>query len=462
MDQQIIIIIIIGISCILLSISLAGGGYYYSTQQTTKARKDTTSTGTTTLPPTTTTSTGKTTLPPTTTTTTSTGKTTLPPTTTTTTSTGTTTLPPTTTTTTSTGTTTLPPTTTTTTSTGTTTLPPTTTPTTGTSTRTPVTVGKNVKCTSNIPAGKSGDTVYRWDGDNLRAYPSPDIANSWDANWASTTTNIDCAGFTVGTDLEKIGKSVKCTSNIPTGKSGDTIYRWDGKTLRGYPNPDIANSWDANWESTTNIDCAGFTVGTNMAAKPDVGKSVKCTSNIPEGKTGDTIYRWDGSNLRAYPSETIATSWDPTYYSGGVLDIDCDGFTVGTNMAINPETQYRYLCNEHNKCLTQGGTNQAFQASVNSYYGDRQKWKFDGKHICNPNNKCLAAAGNSSGWGGQYVLWDKKEEDGQRWTLGDNKSLCNALGGCMGSPSNTAAENADLIQWGFVGDAAQKWSWRDA
>jgi len=266
-----------------------------------------------------------------------------------------------------------------------------------------------------------------------------------------------------------VGKSLKCSSNIPTGGSTSSVYRYMGnKILRGYPNETIAISWEPNYYNPggvlENMDCAVFTVGANMAVKPtvDVGKSVKCTSNIPTARTGDTIYRWDGSNLRPYPSETIAISWEPNYYNpGGVLDIDCAGFTVGTDMAINPATQYRYLCNEHNKCLTDS-SGSAIQYSISTYWGDKQKWKFDGKHICNPNNKCLAAASNSSGWGGQYVLWDKKEEQGQKWTLGDNKSLCNEHNGCMGSPENTQLEGANLIQWGFVDQKGQKWSWKES
>ena len=78
-------------------------------------------------------------------------------------------------------------------------------------------------------------------------------------------------------------------------------------------------------------------------------------------------------------------------------------------MAKNPETNYRYLCNEHNKCLTEDNSGSAAQFSImTDIFGDRQKWKFDGKHICNPNNKCLAAAENKKEWGGQYRLWDKK------------------------------------------------------
>ena len=153
-----------------------------------------------------------------------------------------------------------------------------------------------------------------------------------------TTTTTRTSTTTTRTPVA-VGKSVKCTSNIPTGYGSDTVYRWDGNNLRAYPNEEIANSWDSTYYygGVLNIDCTGFTVGTNMAKNPvAVGKSVKCTSNIPTGYGSDTVYRWDGNNLRAYPNEEIANSWDSTYYYGGVLNIDCAGFTVGTNMAKKP------------------------------------------------------------------------------------------------------------------------------
>ena len=42
--------------------------------------------------------------------------------------------------------------------------------------------------------------------------------------------------------------------------------------LRHYPNPEIASSWDADWNtSIKNIDCSGISTGPNMASNTGEG-----------------------------------------------------------------------------------------------------------------------------------------------------------------------------------------------
>jgi hypothetical protein len=148
--------------------------------------------------------------------------------------------------------------------------------------------GNAVTCSANDPVGATG-AVYRVDGATnvLRHYPNPDIAASWDPNWASAEP-IDCIGFVKGDDMPKnpaavaaeafaarvadlgVGNPVRCdTADVPGGVPG-AVYRTTGTTtLRHYPDPDIADSWDPDWRTTTQgIDCTGFVKGDNMAMEP--------------------------------------------------------------------------------------------------------------------------------------------------------------------------------------------------
>ncbi len=67
------------------------------------------------------------------------------------------------------------------------------------------------------------------------------------------------------------GQSVKCASNDPRGDAG-SVYRYTNYQLRWYPNPRIAGSWDRNWKNYKMIpNCSGITLGSNMAQKPASG-----------------------------------------------------------------------------------------------------------------------------------------------------------------------------------------------
>ena len=46
------------------------------------------------------------------------------------------------------------------------------------------------------------------------------------------------------------------------------IYRFTGGQLRAYPNPDIANSWDPNWGNFLRTDCRNLPRGAPMEMKP--------------------------------------------------------------------------------------------------------------------------------------------------------------------------------------------------
>jgi hypothetical protein len=124
-------------------------------------------------------------------------------------------------------------------------------------------------------------------------YPNEEIAASWDGNWFSPI-NINCAGFIRGPDMPE--------------------------------NPHVGPS--ICWLATTNINCSGIDRGPDMTKKPFIGQSVNCVDNPGE------IYRYDGAGyLNAYPDEEIAESWNE-YWQWIITILDCTGFKIGPEMAL--------------------------------------------------------------------------------------------------------------------------------
>jgi hypothetical protein len=74
-----------------------------------------------------------------------------------------------------------------------------------------------------------------------------------------------------GSGLTKVtlteGKSYKCS------EGGPAIYLFKDGKLNGYPNPEIAASWDPNWGSAAAIPCADVPKGPTMAMKTGAGGS---------------------------------------------------------------------------------------------------------------------------------------------------------------------------------------------
>ena len=69
-----------------------------------------------------------------------------------------------------------------------------------------VMIGDPLKCTAATNPRASEDaantSVYRYTAEKtIRYYPNATIASSWDANWESFHTDIDCTGFTKGADM---------------------------------------------------------------------------------------------------------------------------------------------------------------------------------------------------------------------------------------------------------------------
>jgi len=70
-----------------------------------------------------------------------------------------------------------------------------------------------------------------------------------------------------------VGSPLNCYSNDPNGFSstggpnggGATVYRYMGNgILAPYKSPDIAHSWDRNWDKPVTVNCAGYKAGSAL------------------------------------------------------------------------------------------------------------------------------------------------------------------------------------------------------
>ena len=132
-----------------------------------------------------------------------------------------------------------------------------------------------------------------------------------------------------------VGDPVVCTTGDPLGDGSGSVYRYVGdNTLRHYPNPTIADSWDPNWRTPEVIsDCTGVVKGTPTPHKKvddaTVGSAWQCEANDPIGAPNAAVYRYMGDDtFRHYPNPTIASSWDPNWTSFGKIS-DCTGVVKG-------------------------------------------------------------------------------------------------------------------------------------
>lgn len=124
-----------------------------------------------------------------------------------------------------------------------------------------------------------------------------------------------------------IGDSIRC---INSGEDPNYIYRYtDTKKIRQYPTPDIANSWNPNWDSIKDADCSKLEKGSplmSLVKDLQVGDSVSCTN---AGENPGNIYRYGGDNkINLYPNEDIANSWN-TNWGSNIKSYDCSKLEKG-------------------------------------------------------------------------------------------------------------------------------------
>ena len=89
--------------------------------------------------------------------------------------------------------------------------------------------------------------------------PSPDAPG----DTSSTSSEVENAlDFEVGTPIQCTA------NDVGSGVNAAVYRYMGGTELRHYPNPPIASSWDPDWHDTfKKIDCIGLTKGDNMAMK---------------------------------------------------------------------------------------------------------------------------------------------------------------------------------------------------
>lgn len=188
--------------------------------------------------------------------------------------------------------------------------------------------GHSIKCHEGTTNGKHNkDAVYRWTHGELRHYPNPLVALSWNFSWNHILT-IDCRGLFISDDpmqrkanSPSEGQSIKCAGT-------PHVYRWTDDTLRHYPNPGIMASWTNGNMGSSTAYCPGQKYGKAMAWNTSIipeGKSLRCSGSA-------TVYRWGGGHLRGYPNRATFESCDGNWSKIG--NIDCRGLSFGPPMSM--------------------------------------------------------------------------------------------------------------------------------
>ena len=125
--------------------------------------------------------------------------------------------------------------------------------------------GQALKCSSGGDGNK--DAVFRFTQGKLSVYPNPTIASSWDANWSNwgnvDCTKYEVSTPMIQAPAEC--QAVKCSSG--GNGNNDSVYRFTNKQIRWYPNPTIATSYDPTWGSFMTIDCTNIVLGSDMPPK---------------------------------------------------------------------------------------------------------------------------------------------------------------------------------------------------
>lgn len=190
--------------------------------------------------------------------------------------------------------------------------------------------GASIKCKQDV--GKFAGKVYRHVNGEYRHYPNAQVASSWNPNWNKNITTIDCSGLKQGTPLSKFqppaeGASIKCT-NV-TGPAANTVYRYVDGQYRGYPSPQIASTWNKDWDKKiVGVDCSVLKKGAPLGAfkPPAEGSSIKCLHN--KGNAAKAVYRYADGEYRPYPNPATAKSWNPNW-DKNVTTVDCSALKKG-------------------------------------------------------------------------------------------------------------------------------------
>ena len=131
---------------------------------------------------------------------------------------------------------------------------------------------RSVDCRVNCEGGRWSDSecsVPCGGGTLTRTWVDPTYTPKNNGSACPATHSADCN--TQACPAEE-GRAVKCATNDPRGDTG-SVYRYTNYQLRWYPNPRIANSWERGWKDNMKLipNCAGITHGPDMAQKPTSG-----------------------------------------------------------------------------------------------------------------------------------------------------------------------------------------------
>lgn len=192
---------------------------------------------------------------------------------------------------------------------------------------------------------------------------------------APTNTSTSAAPTTASTPAsppatpsEPIGTPVNCTSN-DVGKGAGAIYRVTGdKKLQWYPNPEIASSWDPAWGSFKRINCAGYTLGSDMALKAGVIQKLSGMYSIKGGKNNKFCADEGGriicnrDNIGAWEKFNI-TNIDNDFYSikGGKDNKLCadEGGTIVCNRTnVGAREKFKIVKDGDNYTIRGGNANK--------------------------------------------------------------------------------------------------------
>jgi hypothetical protein len=123
------------------------------------------------------------------------------------------------------------------------------------------------------------EKVYRWTDNELRYYPSGQIASSWNTAWREDLVQIDCTSIPMGSPMSMNFGSLTMSRaadgfseaevySVRCLEEPDKVYRWHESELHHYPSSIIASSWDKDWrEALVEMDCANIPKGAPMSVK---------------------------------------------------------------------------------------------------------------------------------------------------------------------------------------------------
>jgi len=279
-----------------------------------------------------------------------------------------------------------------------------------------------------------------------------------------TGSGVTCKADGTWSNNSPVPPGTVITKSCPTGGSQTAKCKADG-------------SWESDWQ------CSGASPAAS-AVNANPGEAISCTGYNPKGE--GAIYRYDGDKkMRHYPTADIAGSWDPNWGSGAGRKIDCTGFTLGTDIALQVTASTPAPPPAGVTCKADGtwsnnspvspGTVITKSCSPGSIV--RAKCKADGgwdsDNKCSPafkpdnrtiksrrrDNFCIDVPGWSKDNGTQMTMWDCHGGENQQFKMDDKQRLVNKNSGKCLDVSGGSGAGATVVQWDCHDGNNQKWEY---